>query len=68
MNELFAFLEEASFSEWEILQERSVLVCNAAGEMLSGSEGKGWSWKFRRMLYRLEQHFLKMGSREILLS
>ena len=34
--------------------------------MLPKSEGKSSFWKFRHILYRLEKHFLKTDSREIL--
>ena len=60
MTELFTFFEEANLSDSKPLQDRSVLVCDIIGEMLfyTESKGKSWFWKFRHILYKMEEYFL----------
>ena len=59
MKELLTFLDQANYCKSETLQQRSILVCNTIAQaMLFESEGKSWFWKFRHILYELEEFFL----------
>ena len=60
MNELFVFFQEVNKSDSERLQQRLILVCDILGEMLFDleSKGKSWFWKFRHILYKMEEYFL----------
>ena len=59
MKKLFTIFEVANSSVSEVLQKRSVLACDIIAQMLlSNSKGKSWFWKFRHILYKLEEYFL----------